>query len=131
MLLLLLFLAAALLGGRGCLIFFHLFTDFFLPLGADLCPLGALGFNHLFAAQQFDVAGGCAIACTPSLVDDAQIAAAAVAKTGRNSIKQAADGLARHQVAASKTASREVSALALCDQFFHVRTHGFGLGRRG
>src|ERR1700739_4531108 len=55
LLLLLLFLAA-LLGGSCCLLFFHLLADFFLALGADLCPLGALGFNHLLAAQQFDVA---------------------------------------------------------------------------
>ena len=85
--LLLFFLAATLFGGRCGLLFFHLLADFFLALGADLRPLGALGLNHLLTAQQLDVAGCSSIALPPSFVDDAQIAAAAVAKARRHGIK--------------------------------------------
>ena len=42
--------------GDLSLLLFHLFADFFLALGADFRPLCALGFHHLFAAQQFDEA---------------------------------------------------------------------------
>src|ERR1041384_3816996 len=53
-LLLLFFPAAGLFLLCGCrsLLFFHLFADLFLTLAADLCPLGALGFDHLLTAQR-------------------------------------------------------------------------------
>src|SRR5579864_9440572 len=82
---LLLLFVATLFGGCGCLFLFHLLANFFLALGADLRPLGALGLNHLFTAQQLDVAGCSSIALPPSFVDDAQVTAAAIAKTRRHS----------------------------------------------
>src|SRR5205823_13342569 len=80
--------SAALFGCDGFLIGFHLFLDFFFALGADFGAFFALFLDEFFAAQQLDEAGCSAITLAEAFVDDAQIAATAVAKTRGHRIKQ-------------------------------------------
>src|SRR6267142_124996 len=80
-------LGPAAFGARRSLLFFHLFLEIFLALGAGFGALGAFGVDIFLAAHQFDEAGGRAVALAESLVDDAQIAALAVAKTRGHGVK--------------------------------------------
>src|SRR5579859_1487127 len=123
--------ALFLLGGCCGLLFFHLFADLFLALAADLRPLGALGLDHFLAAQQLDENRVGPITGAPSLVDDAQIAAAAIAKARRHGVEQPFHRFPREQVTARQAPRGHVPALAQRDHLFHVRAHRLGLGLRG
>src|SRR5205807_5211058 len=87
-----------LFGSGPLLFFFHLLAQLFLALAPDFSPLGALLVNEFFAAQQLDKDGVCAIALAPAFVDDAQIPAVAVAKSGGHGIKQTVHGLTGHEI---------------------------------
>src|SRR6185437_95175 len=127
-LLVLFFGSAALLCSSRLLFFFHLLADFFLPLGSHFSPLGALGFNHLLAAQQFDEARLRSIAGAPAFVDNAHVAAIAVAKSRRNVVKQTLHGLARHEIPGGQSSGGHVAPLAQRDHLFHMLPHGLGFG---
>src|SRR6516164_1684114 len=96
---LLLLFFRALFSARGRLLFFHLLADFFFAFGLGIGSLRALGLNDLFAAEQLDEAGLSAVTCAPSLVDDTQVSAVAVAEAWRDMIKKAVNRFARHQIA--------------------------------
>src|SRR5437588_990421 len=75
--------------GCGGLVGFHLLLDFFLALGADFSALLTLLLDEFLAAQQLNEACSCAVTLAEALMDDAQVAAVAVAKTRSHGVKQA------------------------------------------
>src|SRR5437588_8137196 len=79
----------ALFGGGRFLIGFHLFLDFFFALGADFSALFTLLLDELLAAQQLNEACCCAVTLAEAFVNDAQVAAVAVAETRGHGIKEA------------------------------------------
>src|SRR4051812_12863551 len=65
-------------------LFFHLLARLFDALGAALGRLFLLGFERLFGSEELDESGLGAIALLPSVTDDAQVTAFAVAEARRD-----------------------------------------------
>src|SRR4051812_101848 len=91
---------------------FHLGLGGFDALGASFRTLFALLVKDLLSAEQLDENLLAAVALAPSGVDDAQVSALAVAKTGSDLVEEALDRFAGHEIGAGLTFSMRVAALA-------------------
>src|SRR5882724_2612625 len=94
------------------LILFHCLLSSLDAFRTDFRALLPLGFDELFAAEEFEERDFTAIALAETALNDAEIPALAVPKTRTDGVEQFVHGFARHHVGQCLAARGNVSALS-------------------
>jgi hypothetical protein len=124
-------LSGCVVGAGFVLFFFQGFVEFGALLGLDFFALLALFVELLLCSEEFDEGLFGAIALLEAGLDDAQVAALAIAVARGHGVEEALDGDIGHQERECLTARVEIALLAEGDHFFDQRTDSLRLGDGG